>query len=81
MFLAYLLATGGVSYFAADITQPAYNYSSGTYNSTYSNVSVSAGDYVGYLWNQPFSAFGYLVWFSIALLITNIYIIVTSLIP
>lgn len=80
MFLAFILATGGASWFTATVTSPA-NYTGGNYstNVTYANVGV--GDYVTYLWQNPFSAFSYLVWFSIALLITNIYIIVTSLIP
>lgn len=80
MFLGMILGYGGSSYLTNTITSPS-NYNATNYGVNYTSINVTAGDYVTYLWQNPFSAIGWLAWLSIAFLIADIYIIVSSLIP
>lgn len=79
LFLGFILSLGAGDWLSAEVEQATFT--PGTYSGNYTTVSVSAGDYVSYIWQNPFSGIGFLAWLSLAILITNIYIIITSLIP
>lgn len=42
---------------------------------------IDAGNFIDFIWQNPLSSLAILSWLSLALLVTNIYIITTSLIP
>ena len=79
LFIGWILSSGGLAYL--DSTLANTTFVAGSYSTNYTNVSVNAGNYISYIWQNPFSNIAYLVWLSLAFLITDIYIIVTSLIP
>lgn len=76
MFLGMILGLGGDKYLTASINSPT-NYTS----SDIATTNITTSNYVSYLWQNPFSAMGWLSWLTLAFLITDIYIIVMSLIP
>lgn len=68
-FLAFLMSVGLDEYLEA--TVPALEtIDSANFLSSFITIL-----------SNPLTAYGFLSWFSIALLITNIYIIITSVIP
>lgn len=89
-FLAFILSIGdgeGYKYLSADINfeEPAiaeetgnwlYDWLAGGLTWTWNTASTLFTIFI-----NPFSSIGFLAWLSIAILITNVYIIVTSLIP
>lgn len=57
-------------------------FSASTYN--YSNISgttTSNWDIIKYILQNPFSGIAFLAWLSVGILITDIYIVITSVIP
>lgn len=79
LFLGMILASGASAWLTASITT-----NDTLSNVDYStNVTNSADIYTTtkYILQNPFSDIAWLAWLSVAILITDIYIIVTSLIP
>jgi hypothetical protein len=68
-FLGFLLSLGGSSYLTASIPDFA---------------TITNGNFITQIWvvlTNPLSAIGIISWLTIGFLITDIYIVVTSLIP
>lgn len=83
MFLGFILNPtmgNAVNYLSNTIDSPT-NYTAGSYNTNVTTANITTIDYVRYIWQNPFSGIGWLAWLSVAFLIADIYIIVTSVIP
>lgn len=68
-FLGYMMAAGFDEYLSASVPDLA---------------SIDSSNFLlvwGTILSNPLSAYGFLSWLSIAILITNVYIIITSVIP
>ena len=79
LFLGFTLTLGAGEWLTSTITTNN-TFSAGDYNAT-ATTQTSTWDIVTYIFQNPFSSIGFLAWLSVAILITNVYIIVTSLIP
>lgn len=80
LFLGYILSAGAGAWLVSASINSA-NYTIGNYTTNVTDINPTATDWIGYIFQNPFSNIGYLAWLSLAILITDIYIVVTSLIP
>lgn len=81
LFLGALFSLpGNMSGWIANNTIANNTFTAGSYNAT-ATTTTADWDVVKYIFQNPFSSFAWLAWISVAMLITDIYIIVTSLIP
>lgn len=90
LFIGFILTVGdgeGYKYLAADIDipEPAIAQTSGNWlldliTAGFTWAANQLTTFFTILIN-PFSGIGFLSWFSLAILITNVYIIITSVIP
>lgn len=79
LFLGALLTYGAGAWLTASAVGNN-TFSAGSYNAT-ATTTTADWDIVTYIFQNPFSGIGWLAWITVAMLITDIYIIVTSLIP
>ncbi len=57
------------------------DYTMGNYSTNITEVTPTTWDYTSYIFQNPFSSIGWLAWLSLGILITDLYIIITSVIP
>lgn len=79
MFLGMILGFGGDKYLANTVLTPVNFTQNYTAENTFINPTTL--DVATYVWQNPFSDIGWLTWITLAFLITDIYIIFTSVIP
>lgn len=80
LFLGFLLTLGAGDWLVG-VSTPSTNYTIGNYTTNVTDVNPSTWDYAGYILQNPLSGIAFLAWLSLGILITDIYIIVTSVIP
>lgn len=80
LFLAFMIIAGGSQFLMNDILSPI-NYTASNYTTNVTTVNVQTYDYIKYIFQNPFSGIAFLSWLTFAFLITDIYIIVMSVIP
>lgn len=80
LFLAFELAFGAGAWLTASAIGNNTFSAAADYNAT-ATTTTADWDIVTYIFQNPFSGISWLAWISVAMLITDIYIIVTSLIP
>lgn len=83
LFIGLILSldNGAGARFLAGNISTNNTYVAGNYTTNVTDVNPSTWDYSKYILQNPFSNIAILAWLSVAILITNIYIIVTSVIP
>lgn len=80
LFLGFLMGTGAGSWLEnVTINNTAYNV--GNYSTDNAYINPTVWDYTSYILQNPFSGISWLVWLGLAMLITDIYIVVASAIP
>jgi hypothetical protein len=79
LFLGFILTMGAGSWLSASIHSTAYTI--GNYSTNVTEVNPTATDWIPYIFQNPLSGISFLAWLSLGILITDIYIVVTSLIP
>lgn len=82
LFLGFVLYMGAGSWLVGASITTNNTFSAGTYNYTaIAGTDTTTWDIVTLIFQNPFSGIAFLAWLSVAILITDVYIVVTSVIP
>lgn len=81
LFLGMVLALGAGQWLLDTSISSNTTYSMGNYTTNITEVTPSTWDYASFILQNPFSGISWLAWLSLAILITDLYIIITSSIP
>lgn len=80
LFLGFILTMGAGSWLVSASVNSA-PYTIGNYTTNVTEITPTATDWIPYIFQNPLSGVAFLAWLSLGILITDIYIVVTSLIP
>ena len=81
LFLAFILSSGAGAWLAGSSSLYSSSYTIGNYSTNVTDIEPTVVDWIPYIFQNPFEGIPFLFWLSLGILITDIYIVVTSLIP